>query len=109
MVGFVRSYGKHLPAEAITLNAICPDVVQTNISSKGFYEQVEAAGLLTPMSSVVEAFERCMDTDISGETLEVQPHSGITHRSGPEPLHKACADSLELIRLRALPLHAQNS
>ncbi|KAI5366512.1 putative short-chain dehydrogenase/reductase SDR, NAD(P)-binding domain superfamily [Septoria linicola] len=44
VVGFVRSYGKHLPAEQITLNAICPDVLRTGISKEEFYSVMEAKG-----------------------------------------------------------------
>lgn len=91
VVGFVRSYGKHLPTESITLNAICPNVVRTNISTNEFYDSLEAQNSLVPMNNVVEAFERCLDTDISGETLEVEP-SSIVHRVS-KPLvkgHLAC-------------------
>lgn len=105
VVGFVRSYGKHLLAEAITLNAICPDVVRTNISTGVFYDQMEQRNLLVPMKSVVEAFERCLDTDISGETLEIEPHSGITHRSAPEPIDQDAADTMALLHQRGASLH----
>ena len=32
MIGFVRSFGKYLPEEGITLNAVCPNVVRTSKS-----------------------------------------------------------------------------
>ncbi|CAK4031368.1 Monensin polyketide synthase ketoacyl reductase [Lecanosticta acicola] len=105
VVGFVRSYGKHLPTEAITLNAVCPNIVKTNISTNAFYDQVEPLNLLVPMSSVVEAFERCLDSEILGETLEVETHSGIIHRSAPEPLDNAAVESLGMLHRRAAPLH----
>ncbi|EME44180.1 hypothetical protein DOTSEDRAFT_53364 [Dothistroma septosporum NZE10] len=106
VVGFVRSYGKHLPTDAITLNAICPNVVRTNISTEAFYSDMQAKELLVPMETVVEAFARCLDTDISGETLEIEPRSGITHRSAPEPLDRDAADTLALLHVRGSPLHA---
>ena len=106
VVGLVRSYGKHLPTEAITLNAICPNVVRTSISTEAFYSDMEARCLLVPMETVVQAFERCLDTDISGETLEIEPHSGITHRSAPEPFDKDAKDTLSLLHIRGSPLHA---
>lgn len=56
VVGFVRSYGKHLLREQITLNAICPDMVRTGISKEDFYSIMEAKGLLVPMKLVVQAF-----------------------------------------------------
>lgn len=61
--------------------------------------------LLVSMESVVEAFERCLDTDISGETLEIEPHSGITHRSAPEPIDQDAANTMQLLHQRGAPLH----
>lgn len=107
VVGFVRSYGKHLPAEGISLNAICPNVVRTSISTETFYSDMQARKLLVPMETVVQAFERCLDADISGETLEIETRSGITHRSAPEPFDQDAADTLALLHVRGSPLHAQ--
>lgn len=104
--GFVRSYGKHLPTEAISLNAVCPNVVRTSIPTEACYSDMQARDLLVPMETVVQAFERCLDTDISGETLEIEPHSGIAHRSAPEPFDKDAADTLGLLHVRGSPLHA---
>lgn len=105
-MGFVRSYGKHLPAEQITLNAICPDVLRTGISKEDFYTVMEAKGLLVPMQLVVQAFEQCLDGSISGETLEVEPKSGVVSRSAPEPLDKEAEQSMMLLHQRGAALHA---
>lgn len=106
VVGFVRSYGKHLPREQITLNAICPDVVRTGISKEDFYSVMEAKGLLVPMELVVQAFEQCLDSSISGETLEIEPKTGIVSRSGPEPLDQETEESMDMLHARGAPLHA---
>ncbi|EME79527.1 uncharacterized protein MYCFIDRAFT_87321 [Pseudocercospora fijiensis CIRAD86] len=104
VVGFVRSYGKHLLTEAITLNAICPDVVRTNISTDAFYSQMEAKGLIVSMESVTQAFEQCLDENISGETLEIEPKSGVFLRSGPEPFDQEAEETLKLLHQRGLHL-----
>lgn len=101
VVGFVRSYGKHLPREQITLNAICPE-----ISKEDFYSVMEAKGLLVPMELVVQAFEQCLDSSISGETLEIEPKTGIVSRSGPEPLDQETEESMNMLHARGAPLHA---
>lgn len=102
----MRSYGKHLPLEQITLNAVCPDVVRTGISQEDFYSQMDARGLIVPMELVVQAFEQCLDGNISGETLEVEPKSGIVARSGPEPLDREAEESMQMLHARSAPLHA---
>jgi len=75
VVGFVRSYGKYLPSEKITLNAITPNVIRTNISTPAFYDKLEAEGLLTPIEGVVDAFESLLgDNPESGECFEIGPN-----------------------------------
>ncbi|WPB01731.1 uncharacterized protein RHO25_006362 [Cercospora beticola] len=106
VVGFTRSYGKHLPEEQITLNAICPNVVRTNISNEVFYSAMESRGLLVSMESVVQAFEQCLDGNISGETLEIEPKTGIVSRTGPEPLDREAEETLKLLHQRGAPLQA---
>jgi NAD(P)-dependent dehydrogenase (short-subunit alcohol dehydrogenase family) len=109
VVGFVRSYGKHLPIEQISLNAICPGVVRTNISTVPFYEMMEGRNLLVPMVDVVAAFEQCLDSDISGEALEIEPRSGVVVRAGLEPLDKDTDNALAVLKLRGAPLHVPKS
>ena len=105
VVGFVRSYGKYLPEEKITLNAVCPNVVRTGISTSQFYDSMEEAKLLTPMKSVVDAFEHFVDNDISGECMEMGPNAGFTRRAPAEHLDKESGLVMEKLYGRALPLH----
>jgi hypothetical protein len=54
------------------MNAVCPNVIRTNISAPAFYDKLEGLGLLTPMQGVVDAFESMLGSnDTSGEIFEV--------------------------------------
>jgi NAD(P)-dependent dehydrogenase (short-subunit alcohol dehydrogenase family) len=77
-VGLVRSLGKILAEEKITLNAVCPSRIRTNISTTAVYERSEQLGTLVPMETLLEAFELLLGAnDISGECLEVAPKIGV--------------------------------
>lgn len=105
VVGFVRSYGKYLPEEHITLNAVCPNVVRTHISSDVFYDKVEAEGILTPMKGVVDAFESFLESDTSGECMEVGPKGGFSAKAPTPYLDPESEKVMEMIYHRAHPLH----
>ena len=108
VLGFVRSYGKYLPEEKITLNAILPNVVRTNISTPAFYDQLEADGLLTPIEGVVEAFERILDGDESGEGFEIGPNyakgQGIVKPKFLEYVDQPSKEVFDRLYTRAKPL-----
>ena len=54
------------------MNAVCPNVIRTNISSPAFYNKLDGMGLLTPMEGLIEAFESMLGSnDTSGEIFEV--------------------------------------
>lgn len=75
IVGFTRTYGARLPAEKITLNAICPHIVRTGLSkSTVFYEDLEKRNLLTDINRILDGFEEFMGQSTkSGECLEAGP------------------------------------
>lgn len=74
VTGFVRSYGKYLMTEGMTLNAVAPNVVRTGISkAPGFYDMLEEKGLLTSMEGVIGAFQWFAESGVSGEIVEVGP------------------------------------
>jgi NAD(P)-dependent dehydrogenase (short-subunit alcohol dehydrogenase family) len=77
VIGFVRTYGTYLAKEeAITINAICPNVVRTHISTPAFYQKLEDKDLLTPVERVIEAFEGLLGEDKrSGLCFEIGPKS----------------------------------
>jgi hypothetical protein len=105
-VGFVRSYGKYLPEENITLNAICPHVARTNISTGPFYDDLQDKGLLTPMKEIVDAFMHFVDhSDQSGECLEVGPVGTFKVREAPNILNEESETLNGLLYKRGHPLH----
>lgn len=59
----------------MTLNAITPNVIRTNISNPAFYDKLEEEDLLTPIEGVVDAFEQLLgDNAESGECFESGPN-----------------------------------
>ncbi|KAF9888865.1 hypothetical protein FE257_008234 [Aspergillus nanangensis] len=73
--GKVRSAGKALLAEGITLNSFNPNAIRTNISTGSYYESLEAEGLLTPLSGVVDVCAHLLgDNEESGECFEIGPN-----------------------------------
>ena len=105
VVGFVRSYGKYLPEEGITLNAVCPNVVRTQISTSDFYDTVDGQGILTPLKNVVDAFESFLDNDTSGECMEVGPNGGFSPKAPAPHLDKETTKILDMIYTRSHRLH----
>ncbi|KAM5373448.1 hypothetical protein ACJZ2D_006942 [Fusarium nematophilum] len=103
LVGFVRTFGKYLPEEKITLNAICPNIVKTNISSGDFYERADAKGLLITVESLVESFEALLGANqTSGEAIEVLPgNDGYRIKERPEYTNEKCRQSVELTMERS--------
>ncbi|KAL6251469.1 hypothetical protein RBB50_001678 [Rhinocladiella similis] len=76
VVGFVRSLGKHLPKEQMTLNAMCPAIVKTgiNIGRSDWYDKAESLNLIVKMESLLNAFESLLgSSDVSGECFEFPP------------------------------------
>jgi NAD(P)-dependent dehydrogenase (short-subunit alcohol dehydrogenase family) len=109
VVGFVRSFGRYLVEESITLNAVCPNVVRTGISTATFYEQLEDKGLLTPIENVVKAFEGYLDGSQSGECMEVGPKGNSIPRAPAEHLDRETALIMEMLYERGHPLHQPKS
>ena len=54
------------------MNAILPAFVPTGLAPDGLIEKVEMKGHLTPMSTILKAYDALIDNDdFSGETVEV--------------------------------------
>ncbi|KAF2191539.1 NAD(P)-binding protein [Zopfia rhizophila CBS 207.26] len=114
VVGLIRSYGQYLPKSAITLNAICPNVVRTSISTSQFYDRVESEGLLVPMEGILAAFENMLgENGESGVIWECGPKGGFVRRARVQEMEEGRGGyldgesrrSCELIYERALALH----
>lgn len=97
VVGFVRSYGKFLPEEGITLNAVCPNVVRTGINEATFYTKLDQEGLLTDIQDVVDAFVSFVDNNLSGECAEVGPKGGFVLRAPTEYLDRESGEVVKYI------------
>lgn len=91
--------------EGITINAVCPNVVRTNISTSSFYDDLEAHGLLTPMDGVIQAMDSFLTAKVSGEILEAGPNGGFTQRAPAEPLDGESFQVCEQLHKRGLRLH----
>jgi NAD(P)-dependent dehydrogenase (short-subunit alcohol dehydrogenase family) len=71
VVGFVRSVAKQLQERGVTINAICPAIVDTPLLGQGGAERVRAAGyeVLTPDEVAAAALKAAR----SGETGQAWP------------------------------------
>jgi 15-hydroxyprostaglandin dehydrogenase (NAD) len=73
-VGMVRSLGKdkRLQKEGITFNAICPGWVETGLAPPGMIDFVRknCPEIITPMETIMKAYNKCLDSDMTGEALE---------------------------------------
>ncbi|KNG86132.1 hypothetical protein ANOM_005463 [Aspergillus nomiae NRRL 13137] len=111
VTGFVRSYGKYLPEEQITMNAVCPNVVRTNMSTSEFYDSLESVGVMTPMAGILETFEKWMGAEkISGVCYEVGPNyttQGAIETTQPPFLDQESALVFEKLYHRGRPLQGK--
>ncbi|MCJ1400152.1 hypothetical protein MMC11_003356 [Xylographa trunciseda] len=71
LIGLTRSVGPRFAKEGITVNAILPAFVPTGLAPPGLVEAVQEQGHLTPMSTVLLAYEAFLWGHRAGETVEV--------------------------------------
>ncbi|MCJ1388610.1 hypothetical protein MMC18_001457 [Xylographa bjoerkii] len=71
LIGLTRSVGPRFAKEGIAVNAILPAFVPTGLAPPGLVQAIEEKGHLTPMSTVLRAYETFMDGERAGETVEV--------------------------------------
>ncbi|MCJ1311467.1 hypothetical protein MMC25_005138 [Agyrium rufum] len=73
LIGLVRSVGpKFQRDDNITVNAIMPAFIITGLAPKGLVETLEQKGHVTPMSSILKAYDAFIEDDSkTGETVEV--------------------------------------
>ncbi|KAM5344277.1 hypothetical protein ACJ41O_012814 [Fusarium nematophilum] len=105
VTGLVRSYGRQLPREKITINAFCPSSVRTNFSNDVYYRTLEEEGLFTSMDGVLEVVEKTLgSSDISGECFEIGPNydkgQGLVKPKFPEYIDREMRRVFELIDAR---------
>lgn len=105
VAGLTRTYGQLLPDEGITINAVCPNVVQTNISTKEFYNRVGKENIIVPMEELMKAYEDILDGNASGDLYECGPNGGFVKRDPTVILDKETERSIVLVTERARSLH----
>lgn len=101
LIGLTRSYGVLLKDEGITLSAVAPNVVRTNISSGVFYDHMDQEGLLTPMDGVLDAFMQMIGSGESGKVYECGPNGGWVEKEGAEFLDEESRKCCVLLEGRA--------
>ncbi|EON98384.1 putative short chain dehydrogenase protein [Phaeoacremonium minimum UCRPA7] len=111
IVGFTRAFGSYLPRESITLNTLCPTLVETGISTGTFYDQAREKGLLITLGSLTKAFEHLMGkSDVSGQAIEILPgNEGFRVKEIPEFTNNIAMESIKMAtdpEHRAWKLHA---
>ncbi|OAF99179.1 NAD(P)-binding protein [Paraphaeosphaeria sporulosa] len=77
VVGLTRTYGKMLPAEGISVNAVCPGIARTGINSESFYKSVEKDGILASIDGVVDAFVDMIEGSGSAELYVCRPEGYV--------------------------------
>jgi 15-hydroxyprostaglandin dehydrogenase (NAD) len=71
LVGLTRSVGPVLAKENITVNAICPAFIKTNLAPKLILEKFPEEHV-TPMSTALKAFDAFLgDDSMTGQTVEL--------------------------------------
>lgn len=71
LVGLTRSVGPVLLKEKITVNAICPAFIKTNLAPKVILEKFPEEHV-TPMSTALKAFDAFLgDDSMTGQTVEL--------------------------------------
>ncbi|MCJ1385054.1 hypothetical protein MMC17_008172 [Xylographa soralifera] len=70
LVGLTRSVGPRFAREGIAVNALLPAFVPTGLAPPGLVDAVQAMGHLTPMSTVMSAYEALLEGGRAGETVE---------------------------------------
>lgn len=110
LVGLVRSYGTYLPEEKITMNALCPSVVRTNMSTQAFYDNLESMGIMTPIEGITETFEKFLGANkTSGICYEIGPNyktQGAVETFGRPYIDRESAILFDKLYERSRPLHA---
>jgi len=86
VLGFVRAFGGQLAHEHITVNAVCPNITRTNLTTTEAFNEFEKNGLLTSNAKVTEAFMSFLgDSKTTGEAAEVSLDQ-IYRRPPTEPV-----------------------
>ena len=70
LIGLTRSVGPRFAREGIAINALLPAFVPTGLAPPGLVDAIAAKGHLTPMSTVLRAYDALLAGESAGETVE---------------------------------------
>lgn len=85
LVGLTRSLGTKFKSEGMTINAILPAFVPTNLAPPGLINSIPEEHI-TPMSTVLKAYDAFLDNEeLSGETVEVSQDQLYYRKQVPYP------------------------
>jgi NAD(P)-dependent dehydrogenase (short-subunit alcohol dehydrogenase family) len=88
VVGLVRSIGDLYAAEGVRVHALCPSFAHTNIIKGSEKTLVDMGFPILDVADVVEAFQRIIDADTTGECWYVvagRPSEPFRFRHAPGP------------------------
>jgi len=91
IVGAVRSLSRQLEADAIRINAICPNCIETGLADDNLFSAMK----ITPMSTLLNAVQEFVRNEsLTGQCAEI---SGEKHtfRDQPEYVDDMTRDNLE--------------
>lgn len=95
------------------MNAVCPSVVRTNISTAEFYQSLDSVGVMTPMEGILDTFESLLGkNETSGVCYEVGPNyktQGAVETSPPPFLDRESEVVFEKLYERSRPMHGPRS
>ncbi|KAK5046113.1 hypothetical protein LTR84_008570 [Exophiala bonariae] len=99
--GLVRSLAPRLGEENIRINCICPGFVATSLTAA--IQGIVPADYITPMSSIIHAFERFLDGDETGRVAEVSKDRVYLHEQTEfsDRWQKWVAENLTEVKLKA--------
>lgn len=103
VVGLTRTYGKMLPAEGISVNAVCPGIARTGINSASFYKRVEKDGVLVSVEGVVDAFVEMIEGSGSAELYVCGPEGYV--KKGEEAYDAWLQKSIDVLDEEHRGLH----
>lgn len=92
------------------MNALCPSVVRTNMSTPSFYDGLENMGIMTPIEGITETFEKLLGPNkTSGICYEIGPNyktQGAVETFGRPYLDRESAILFDKLYERSRPLHS---
>jgi 15-hydroxyprostaglandin dehydrogenase (NAD) len=72
VVGLVRSLAPVYAKDNITINSLCPTLIETNLMPKEYVREFHVPEETTPMSTVLKAIDRIVqDSSLTGQVMEL--------------------------------------